>query len=94
MGLITTGGSSSYAPGNTFISGAYASSLSNPSLKWESTAETDIGADLGFFDQRLTFTLDWYKKKTTNLLLNAQLPTSTGYTTAFENIGTVQNKGN
>ncbi len=93
FGLISQGGGDSYAPGGQFVSGAYASSLSNPSLKWETTAETDLGIDLGFLNQRLTLTVDAYNKKTTNLLLNAQLPTSSGYTTAFENIGTVQNKG-
>ena len=93
FGLITQGGSASYAPGNTYIGGAYASSLSNPSLKWESTAERDFGIDLGFLKQRITLTADIYNKKTTDLLLNAQLPTSTGYTTAFQNIGTVENKG-
>lgn len=93
FGLIAQGGGDSYAPGGTFISGAYASSLSNPNLKWETTAETDLGFDLGFLNQRFTLTADAYNKKTTNLLLNAQLPTSTGYTTAFENIGVVQNRG-
>ena len=93
FGLISQGGGDSYAPGGQFISGAFASSLSNPNLKWETTAETDLGLDLGFFNQRLTITADAYTKKTTNLLLNAQLPTSSGYTTAFENIGTVQNSG-
>jgi TonB-linked SusC/RagA family outer membrane protein len=93
FGLITTGGLSSYTIGNQFVSGAYASTLSNPNLKWESTAETDLGLDLGFFNQRLILGTDVYSKKTTNLLLNAQLPSSTGYTTAFQNIGTVQNRG-
>jgi TonB-linked SusC/RagA family outer membrane protein len=91
--LLTQGAGDSYSFNNTFLSGAYASSLANPELKWESTAETDIGLDLGFFNQRITLTTDVYNKKTTDLLLNAQLPGTSGYSTAYENIGAVQNRG-
>ncbi|WEK17750.1 MAG: TonB-dependent receptor [Candidatus Pedobacter colombiensis] len=91
--LLTQGGADSYSFNSTFLSGAYASSLANPALKWESTAETDIGLDLGFFNQRITLTTDVYNKKTTDLLLNAQLPGTSGYASAYENIGAVQNRG-
>jgi TonB-linked SusC/RagA family outer membrane protein len=92
--LLGQGGAGgAYTPGNTYISGAYPINLANPNLKWENTAETDIGLDLAFFNQRIVLTTDVYNKKTTNLLLNASLPGVTGYTTAYENIGATQNRG-
>lgn len=62
-------------------------------LKWERTAQTDIGLDLSFFNNRLRFTMDYYYKKTTNLLNNVELPRSSGYTTALRNIGSLSNRG-
>lgn len=91
--IMTQGGADSYSFNNAFLSGAYASSLANPALKWESTAETDIGLDLGFLKQRITLTTDVYNKKTTDLLLNALLPGTSGYASAFQNVGAVQNRG-
>jgi TonB-linked SusC/RagA family outer membrane protein len=65
----------------------------NPDLKWETTTQTDIGVDLGFFGQRLMFTADIYKKKTVDLLLAKQVPAYTGFATALYNIGSIENKG-
>jgi TonB-linked SusC/RagA family outer membrane protein len=83
----------SYSPGGVFVRGAAPIALGNPNLKWESTAEADLGLDLGFFNQRVVLTVDLYRKKTTDLLLNSQLPPTIGYATAFQNIGAVQNQG-
>ena len=83
----------SYSPGGVYIRGAAPVALGNPNLKWESTAEADLGLDLGFFNQRVVLTADLYRKKTTDLLLNSQLPPTSGYLTAFQNIGAVQNQG-
>jgi len=82
-----------YSFGNSLTQGVFISSLANPDLKWESTAQSNIGLDLGAFKQRVNLTVDYYKKKTTNLLLNALLPTSTGYYSAFKNIGSTSNEG-
>lgn len=82
-----------YAFGGALTQGLFISSLANPDLKWESTAQSNIGIDLGAFKQRATLTVDYYKKKTTDLLLNALLPTSTGYSSAFKNIGSTSNEG-
>jgi len=62
-------------------------------LKWETTAQTDIGMDLGILENRLRVTADYYIKKTRNLLNNVQLPASLGYTTTVQNIGEISNKG-
>ncbi len=68
-------------------------SLPNPNLKWESTAQFDLGADLGLFRDRIQLTADYYNKKTTNLLLPVNLPGSTGFGSVLENVGSVQNRG-
>jgi len=67
--------------------------LSNPKLKWESTGQLDIGYDISLFKNRVNFVFDWYRKTTYDLLLNAQLPYTTGYSTAYKNIGKVRNEG-
>lgn len=73
--------------------GANRTAVGNPNLKWETTEQFNAGIDLSLFDHRLSITLDAYKKVTSNLLLNAQLPGSLGFTTAYKNIGGVQNQG-
>lgn len=68
-------------------------SLANKTLRWETTAQSNIGLDMGLFAQRITLTVDAYRKETSDLLLNSQLPPSTGYKTAIKNIGTIRNQG-
>jgi TonB-linked SusC/RagA family outer membrane protein len=65
----------------------------NPNLKWEKTSQANIGIDMGFLNNRITFVADAYYKITNDLLLNAPLPYSTGYESIFRNIGRVENKG-
>lgn len=71
----------------------YQSNLGNEDLTWERTTSTDIGYELGLFRNRLELTVDVYKRTTDNLLLNAQLPPTTGFGSAFKNIGKIENKG-
>jgi len=83
-----------YSFGNAVPSVAGAvSALSNPDLKWETTKQFNTGLDLSFLKGRLSFTGDYYNKRTDDLLLNADIPSSTGYTTAYKNIGSVSNSG-
>jgi TonB-linked SusC/RagA family outer membrane protein len=77
----------------TPIKGAVYSSIGNAKLKWESTKQIDLGIDLGVFNNRINLTADVYKKNTYNLLLNAPLPRTTGYTIVMKNIGEIENKG-
>lgn len=91
--LLGTGGSNSYSGNGGFATGSYPLTLANPLLKWETTKELDFGLDLGLFNQRITLAADYYKKNTSDLLLSSDLPGSSGYITAFQNIGAVQNKG-
>lgn len=62
-------------------------------LKWETTAQTNLGLDLGLLENRLSFTIDYYIKKTRDLLNIVKLPSSMGYTSTIKNVGSVQNKG-
>lgn len=82
-----------YVFNNNYVTGATAQRLGNSDLKWETTEQIDAGLDLGFFNQRIIFSADVYKKTTKDLLLKTNLPLSTGFTSAFKNIGSVENKG-
>ncbi|MBW7892443.1 MAG: TonB-dependent receptor, partial [Chitinophagaceae bacterium] len=72
---------------------AYLSSLGNSKLQWEKTKQTDIGLEIGIFENRIGFEVDLYRRLTENLLLAARLPPSSGFTSATENIGKLQNDG-
>ncbi|WPP49199.1 SusC/RagA family TonB-linked outer membrane protein [Catalinimonas niigatensis] len=65
----------------------------NPDLRWETTSQFDIGLEAGFFNNRLTFEMDYYYKKTEDLLLNREIPRQTGFSQRLENIGSLQNQG-
>jgi TonB-dependent starch-binding outer membrane protein SusC len=67
--------------------------LSDPNLKWESTSQTDVGFDFGFLNNRITGTADYYFKHTTNLLLNVNIPATTGYLNVLQNVGSMNNQG-
>jgi len=69
------------------------SALPNPRLKWETTVTRNIGLDFGFFNGRLTGSVDAYWNTTSDLLINKTLPASTGYTSQYQNIGKTSNKG-
>lgn len=70
-----------------------ANRFGNEDLRWETTTQTDIGIDLGLFKRRLSLTADIYRKVTDDLLLNANVPYSTGYTTIYKNVGSISNEG-
>jgi len=82
-----------YSFNNAYVASVIPLTIGNPALKWETTTQYDAGVDLMFFDDRIALTTDVYRKTTNNLLLNASLPTSSGYSTAYENVGSVQNQG-
>jgi TonB-linked SusC/RagA family outer membrane protein len=75
------------------VVGISPNNLANSDLGWEQTASSDAGLDLGLFNNRLMFTGDYYNKKTTKLLYQVSLPTTSGFTTMTQNIGAVRNKG-
>lgn len=79
--------------GNAEKPGVVLGRPANPELKWETTQQLDVGLEMGFFDNRLAVELDYYRKTTKDLLLNAQLPRQTGFVSKLQNIGKVENKG-
>lgn len=93
LSTITFPVNNAYAWDNALTKGAIPATLGNSDLKWETTAQTDIGMDLSFFKDRLNLEVDYYKKVTSDLLLNASVPYSTGFATAITNIGKVSNNG-
>ena len=85
--------STSYVFGSTPAFGFGLIEIPNTLLGWENTATTDIGVDFGVLDGRLSGTLDFYRAKTTDLLLPRQLPTTSGYTSVLQNVGVTRNTG-
>jgi TonB-linked SusC/RagA family outer membrane protein len=75
------------------VAGARPTQLANPDLKWETSATADLGLDVGFFNGRLNGQFDVYLRKTKDLLLNVQVPATSGFTTITQNLGKLQNKG-
>lgn len=74
-------------------SGLTPSQIPNPELRWEKTAQYDIGFDFGLFNDKLTGEIDYYNKQTTDLLLNTPVPSTSGFTSQFRNVGSLENKG-
>jgi TonB-linked SusC/RagA family outer membrane protein len=76
---------------------AYLSGFANKDIKWEKTSTSNIGVDMGLFDNKLEIVFDTYKRKTSDMLLRLQVPISTGFSQEneypFVNLGVVENKG-
>ncbi|MCM1153389.1 MAG: TonB-dependent receptor [Muribaculum sp.] len=93
--VLTNGNNNYYfgPEGSSQTYGSKASGLANPDLKWEESTQTDVGLDLGLFDNSLQFTIDWYKKRTTGMLMTMMIPTYVGETKPIGNVGTMDNTG-
>lgn len=85
--------STPYYDGSGQQVGIFTSSLSNTELSWEETASLNFGADMAFFDNRISLTVDYYDSKTTRLLMQRTLPSITGFNNVMANIGGLANKG-
>ena len=81
------------ATGYVGLPGQAPSQIPNPDLTWEKTLQTDIGLEFGFLDNRFSGELDYYEKNTSGLLLNVNVPGSSGFRTQLRNVGKLQNKG-
>ena len=90
---------STYEAGGTVIldgnpyTGTVPSRIANPDLKWESTSQTNIGIDFGILSGRFNGSIDYFKKHTTDMLLNLPLPTSSGFSSILKNVGEMDNSG-
>ncbi|QZT36762.1 TonB-dependent receptor [Halosquirtibacter xylanolyticus] len=92
MGPLSDSGYS-FGSNKEYRPGFIVSNLGGEDIKWETTTQKDIGVDLGFFDQKLRVTFDWYQKNTTDLLLYANMAPSTGFERTHKNIGEISNEG-
>lgn len=96
LSLMTVSDSYKYNFGKTpvVVSGSTLTSVGTSDIKWETTAQTNFGIDLGFFKNALTFNFDYYDKQTNDMLLTVTLPSYIGYTSnPVKNVGGVSNKG-
>lgn len=71
----------------------YISAVGNPTLKWEKVTTVDLGYEVGVLNDRVRLEVDLYNKVTEDLLLNAALPPTTGFSSAVKNIGKLRNRG-
>lgn len=69
------------------------SRLANPDLKWETTAQYNAGLDMAFFKSRLSVSMEYFYKYTSDMLFNRPVAASTGYTQRLENVGDISNRG-
>ncbi|WP_273275547.1 SusC/RagA family TonB-linked outer membrane protein [Maribacter polysiphoniae] len=90
IGLLSQ---ANYVANGNQVPGLVPSTLSNDNLTWEKSKQTNLGLDLGIFDNRISLTVDAYKDLKTDLLLAVQLPSATGFQSATQNIGDIENKG-
>jgi TonB-linked SusC/RagA family outer membrane protein len=86
-------GNNGYPFNKTYQPGLVLTGIPNPNLKWETSKQTDIGLDAAFLNGSLTFTADYYKKVSSNFLLNIPVPAQSGFTSEYENVGSISNKG-
>ena len=82
-----------YLFGNNVVAGFAPQRIPNKNLGWESTLQYDGGFDISLLNNRLQFTADYYYKKTKDLLLNVEIPWTSGYATSLQNFGSVSNRG-
>ena len=85
--------SSGYIVGGQKITIVMPSQYANPDLKWEETAQADIGVDFGLLKDRIRGSLDWYSKKTSDLLLSIDVPSPSYISKQIANVGSVRNSG-
>ncbi len=77
----------------TYYPGLVLNGLPNVDLTWEKTTQTDIGIDAAFVNSKITLTADYYKRKSSDFLLNVNIPSQTGFSTATRNVGSIVNDG-
>lgn len=82
-----------YGIGNNQTTAYRPSALGNQNLKWETTISKNVGLDLAFLNNRVQFTADAYYNTTEDLLVRVPIPTSSGYSTQLQNVGSTSNRG-
>ena len=93
--LTALGNTSNYYFGQsaTMVYGSKANRLANEDLKWEESEQTDLGLDFGFFNNALTFSVDYYIKKTNGMIIEMPIPSYVGEARPLANVGDMENSG-
>lgn len=91
--LLGTSGGFRYVLGEQAVTGVAPTRNANPNLKWEQTAQFNVGLDYGLFDNVLTGSIEYYTKRTTDLLLRVVVPQPAVASDRLENVGEVRNRG-
>ncbi len=82
--INNTQGNPAYVPGTT---------LGNKDLKWETLHATNIGLDVSLFNSRVNLTLEYYNNQISDMLMKSIIPSSTGYSAQYQNVGKMRNRG-
>ncbi len=92
--LVTRGGeNNNYVFNGYLYTGATYTSIGNPNLTWEKSKQLDIALDYGFFANRIAGTIEYYYKRSRDLLWSVTLPLESGYQSSLTNVGILDNKG-
>ena len=93
--LTSLGGSSNYYFGRiaSMTYGSKADRLANEDLKWEESEQTDLGLDLAFWNNKLTFSVDYFVKKTNGMIIDMPIPSYVGERRPLANVGDMKNSG-
>lgn len=86
-------GTSTYSFNNEVAYGFYPKTMSNKELTWETTTQYNLGLDFGFFNNRISGSIDAYKSQTRNILMDRMIPSINGYASVMENIGKTESTG-
>ncbi len=82
-----------YTVNGSIATGITPRSIGNPDLRWETTSMLNVGLDAGIFENRFTFTANYYYNLTKGLLFNSGIPITSGFAYSFRNAGSLENKG-
>lgn len=93
LARISSSGEYVFNDGGSTSTGVAVSNMANSSLAWETTGTSNIGLDFGFFNDKMYGSVEVYKSKSENLILNRNLPRLTGFGSIRVNIGELENKG-
>ena len=91
--IVGIGGPVFYPFGSGYVEGYYPNGIVDNNLGWEKSYEFNVGLDFGFLNNRLTGTIDWYHKKSKDLLYKVDLPLESGGVSMSTNVGSVKNVG-
>lgn len=93
IALASSGNNAIFGRDETVVNGVKASILPNKNLRWEESTQTDVGIDLSFLNNALTFSVDYYNKRTDGMLMNMQVPAYVGESVPVGNVGKMENSG-